>query len=61
MRKKQLDVEEKRIKAIMELKTSIDKNNNIQQERNDIQQERNNLLRDLLLSRTSQIEAGKNT
>jgi len=61
MRKKQLDVKEKRIKAIMELKTSIDKNNNIQQERNDIQQERNNLLRDLLLSRTSQIEAGKNT
>jgi len=54
MRKKQLDVEEKRIKAIMELKTSIDKNNNIQQERN-------NLLRDLLLLRTSQVEAEKNT
>jgi len=43
----------------MELKTSIDKNNNIQQERNDIQQERNNLLQDLLFLRTSQIEAGK--
>lgn len=54
IRKKQLDIEEKRIKAIMELKKSIDNSNNIQQERND-------LLRNLLLLKTSRVEATENT
>lgn len=49
MRKKQLDVEERRIKAIMELKKSLDNSN-------EIQQERNNLLRSLLLLRTDRVE-----
>ncbi|KAL6420464.1 hypothetical protein ACFW04_014452 [Cataglyphis niger] len=34
--RKKLDIEEKRIKPIMELKTSIDNSNKIQQERNDL-------------------------
>lgn len=53
IRKKQLDVEEKRVKAIMELKTSIDNSNKIQQERND-------LLRNLLLLRTNRVEEKEN-
>ncbi|KAK5648095.1 hypothetical protein RI129_002987 [Pyrocoelia pectoralis] len=50
LRKKQLDVEEKRIKAIMEVKRSIDVSNNIQQERN-------NLLQQFLLLKTARVEA----
>lgn len=53
IRKKQLDIEERRIKAIIELKNSIDISNNIQQERND-------LLRDLLLLKTGRVEAEEN-
>lgn len=35
-RKRQLEVEEKRIEAIKDLKQSLDESNKIQQERNDL-------------------------
>jgi len=46
LRKKQLEVDEKRIDAIMVLKKSLDKTNTILQEKND-------LLREYLASQTS--------
>lgn len=52
LRKRQIDIEERRIKAIIDLKTTIEQSNIIQKERND-------LLRNLLLLRR-QVEAEKN-
>lgn len=53
MRQKQIDIEKKRIKTILELKMSIDISNRIQEERN-------NLIREFL-SRNNQHEGEKNT
>jgi len=49
IRQRQIDIEEKRIKTILEVKASIDKSNKIQKDRND-------LLRELLLLKNNQHE-----